>query len=78
MLEVFLTSAFDKESNEGITSCLDSNTVAIFSEDEITEYIDISFDEIMTAFEEFCKFELFWTLIRIIKLDVLTAKYNLF
>ena len=60
MLEVFLTFAFDKESNEGITSCLDSNAVAILSEDEITDYIDITFGEIMTTFEEFCEFELFY------------------
>ena len=60
LLEVFLTFAFDKESNEGITSCFDSNTVGILSEDKITDYIDITFGEIMTVFEEFCEFELFY------------------
>ena len=57
MLEVFLTSTFDEESSEGIVSCLDTNTVAIFSKNEISEYIDIAFGEIIaslvTAFEEF-------------------------
>ena len=52
--------------------------MAIFNEDEISEYIDTAFSEIMTAFEELFEFELFWTFSRIMKLDVLTAKYNPF
>ena len=57
MLEVFLTSTFDKKSIDDFTSCLDPNNVAIYNKDEVSEYIDIAFGEIIaslvTAFEEF-------------------------
>lgn len=78
MLEMLLTPTFQGGLSEDFISCLDSNTVAIFSEDEISECIDTAFGEIMTAFEEFFEFELFWTFAKVIKLDVLTSKYNPF
>lgn len=74
-LEVIVSPVSEDELSELSTLHLNSNSEPVFTESVISECIEQAFSEIITEFERLIEFEMHWSLLKIVKLDVFTAKY---